>query len=208
LVPTGVVELAGMATVPLGTEPEMVFGGAPGLDAGVGLQRGAEPGGHTGGSGRLAYAEGVFMGEGPSPLPSRLVEQIRRWEFIKMFEILPELLADQKGGDRGVKQTARIKGRKRVQEIGVWLHCFAVFVGGWPSLCLRWYVPALMAYMISIIRASQEYEGAMWVASLLPSDGRRQPWGNRTGQGLRPPCTQSASQGRPAIHRGLTAALE
>ena len=103
------------------------------------------------------------MGEGLPPVPGRLVDRIRRWEYIEMCELLPELLADQKGGDGAGKQMSRAKGRKRVQEIAVWLQCFAVFVGVVakfePDV-----VPGLMAYMVSIIRASQEYEGAAWVA--------------------------------------------
>ena len=70
-----------------------------------------------------------------------------------MFELLPELLADPKGGESEVKQPSRARGCKRVQDISVWLQCFAAFVGvvakSSPDA-----VPGLMAYMISIIRAS------------------------------------------------------
>ena len=43
------------------------------------------------------------------PVPGRLVERIRRWEFIEMFELLPELLVDQRGGEGAAKQTSRAK---------------------------------------------------------------------------------------------------
>ncbi len=50
-----------------------------------------------------------------------------------------------------------------MQDVDVWLQCFAVFVSvvskDFPEA-----VPELMAYMGSIIRASQEYEGAAWAA--------------------------------------------
>ena len=160
-VPTG-VELAGVATVSQGTVPDTAVGGMSGLDSGVCLLGGADPG-LAGMSSRSAHGAGVFMGEGLPPVPGRLVERIRRWEFIEMFELLPELLADQRGGEGGAKQTSRAKGRKRVQEIGVWLQCFAVFVGVVVKFVPE-VVPGLMAYMVSIIRASQEYEGAAWVA--------------------------------------------
>ncbi len=45
----------------------------------------------------------------------------------------------------------------------MWLQCFAVFVGVVANYEPE-VVPGLMAYMVSIIRASQEYEGAAWVA--------------------------------------------
>ena len=80
-----------------------------------------------------------------------------------MHELLPELLANQKGEDCSEKHTSRAKGRKRVQDIDVWLQCYAVFV----SVMARHSpetVPELMAYMVNIIRASQEYEGSAWAA--------------------------------------------
>ncbi len=57
---------------------------------------------------------GVFLGE---------------WEFIEMFELLPELLADVKVDESRDGQLSRGRGRKRIQDINVWLQCFAVFVG-------------------------------------------------------------------------------
>ena len=54
----------------------------------------------------------MFMGEGLPPFPCRLADRIRCWEFIEMFELLPELLADPKGGESGVKQPSRARGRK------------------------------------------------------------------------------------------------
>ena len=106
-VPTG-VELAGVATVPQGTVPDTAVGGMSGLDSGVCLLGGADPG-QAGMSSRSAHGAGVFMGEGLPQVPGRLVERIRRWEFIEMFELLPELLADQRGGEGAAKQTSRAK---------------------------------------------------------------------------------------------------
>ena len=45
----------------------------------------------------------------------------------------------------------------------MWLQCFALYVGVLaPRFPLE--VPELMAYMIAIIRAAQEYEGPAWAA--------------------------------------------
>ncbi len=82
--------------------------------------------------------------------------------IIEMYELLSELLADHKG--EGARQKlSSVRGRKQVQESWCGLQCFAVIVG----VVARFepgVVPRLMAYMVSIIRASQEYEGAAWVA--------------------------------------------
>ena len=151
------VELADVLTAPLGTVPTGGAGGISSVDMAVGRLGDVE----TDRAG--SSSAGVFMGEGLPPVPGRLVERIRKWEFLEMYELLPELLTDQKGGEGGARQTSRARGWKRVQEVSVWLQCFAVFVGvvvkSAPDA-----VPGLMAYMVSVIRASQEYEGAAWVA--------------------------------------------
>ena len=65
----------------------------------------------AGGSSSAGLGAGVFMGEGVPPVSGRLVERIRRWEFLKMYELLPELLTDQKGGEGGARQTSQARGR-------------------------------------------------------------------------------------------------
>ena len=88
---------------------------------------------------------------------------------MEMFKLLPE---DQKARDGMERQPSRARGRKRVQDIGVWLQCFAVFVGVVAKISPE-AVLGLMAYMISIIRASQGYEGAAWAAYKRPSGGKQ-----------------------------------
>ncbi len=75
---------------------------------------------------------------------------------------LAGVMADNKG-EGASRKLSSVRGQKQVQEIAVWLQCFAVFVG----VVARFepeVVPGLMAYMVNIIRASQESEGAAWVA--------------------------------------------
>ena len=159
--PTGEA-LAGVATVPLGTGGG---GGSVPHDAMVGLSWNVA--GHEREWALVAqFHEEQRCSWGRAyipPVPGRLAERIRNWEFIEMFELLQELLANQKAGESTEKQPHRARGHKRVQDIGAWLQCFAVFVGlvakSSPEA-----VPRLMAYMISIIRASQEYEGVAWAA--------------------------------------------
>ena len=105
------------------------------------------------GSSSAGPGAGVFMGEGLPPVLGRLVERIRKWEFLEMYELLPELLTDQKGGEGGARQTSRARGWKRVQEVSVWLQCFVVFVGEVVKSAPD-PVPGLMAYMVSVIRGS------------------------------------------------------
>lgn len=157
--------LAEVATVPPGSDGSRVGhgGSVPHSSLTELISFGAGKSASDGAGAVTPSPVGIFVGEGLPPVPSRLAERIRRWEFVEMCELLPELLANQKVGDSDTKQPGRARGRKRVQEIGVWLQCFAVFVGVVAKSSPE-AVPGLMAYMISIIRASQEYEGAAWAA--------------------------------------------
>ena len=95
-----------------------------------------------------------------------------------MYELLPEFWTTH-GVDELGKQAKRSKGKKRVQEINVWLQCYALYVAvravKAPKL-----VPELIAYQISIVRASQEYEGAAWAT--YDAAYRRQAQDIRCGQ--------------------------
>ena len=76
-----------------------------------------------------------------------------------MHELLPEFWNERDG----TKLTDRARAKNRVLDLTVWLQCFAVYVGVLgPQFPHE--VPELMAYMIAIIRASQEYEGTSWAA--------------------------------------------
>ena len=103
---------------------------------------------------------GTKISDGLPPVPTRLVTKIRQGEFVELHEFLPECLAES---DRSGKPVSRAKAKKRLDDLDVWLQCFALYVAVLaptkPAL-----VPDLMAYMISIITASQEYEASAWVA--------------------------------------------
>ena len=98
---------------------------------------------------------GTKISDGLPPVPEKLVAKIRWREFVELHELLPECLAES------ANSIPRSRARKKLNDIIVWLHCFALYVGvlasSKPAL-----VPDLMAYMISIIKAKQEFEGSAW----------------------------------------------
>ena len=102
----------------------------------------------------------THIGEGLPPVPARLAAKILRHEFVEMHKLLPEFWQDHKEGG---KAGDRAKAKGRALNLKVWLQCYAAYVGvlgpKYPHE-----VPELMAYMISIIRASQEDEGLAWAA--------------------------------------------
>lgn len=85
----------------------------------------------------------------------RIAERIRRWEFMEMH--------NSRSWRKGQRSRPAEQKARSVWDIEAWLQCFVVFV----SVVSRDFpkaVPELMAYMVNIIRASQEYEGAAWEA--------------------------------------------
>lgn len=114
------------------------------------------------GAGDTNKSRAAYVGEGLPPVPSKLVERIERGDFVEMCELIPEFWMVHTGEDETPAQrVARSKGRRQSQNIYVWLQCYAMYVavlaGRYPER-----VPELMAYMIHIIKASQEYEGLAW----------------------------------------------
>ena len=100
----------------------------------------------------------TFLGDGLPPIPAKLAERIWRWEYLDMSSLLPEFWPVQKAEQGTTKRTNWSSAKKRVQDINVWLQCnVGVMATKSPEM-----VPELMAYMISILRASQEYEGLAW----------------------------------------------
>jgi len=102
------------------------------------------------------------VGDGLPPVPQKIVEQIHKGEYIEMCELLPEFwMAPREGEESATQRTAKSRGRRQTQDIHVWLQCFAVYVA---VMSARWpkQVPEMMAYMMHIIRTSQEYEGLSW----------------------------------------------
>ena len=67
----------------------------------------------------------------------------------------------QKEEETNAKAASRAKAKRRIQDINVWLQCFGLYVS-MLAIQSPQYVPELMAYMVSILWASQEYEGSAW----------------------------------------------
>ena len=97
-----------------------------------------------GGSWAGADERGVYFGALP-PVPRKLAERIRAWEFMDIGELLPEFWAprpDEKEGG----QASSARHKRPVTELKMWLQCFAIYVavisGKHPEV-----VPKLMSYM-------------------------------------------------------------
>ena len=75
--------------------------------------------------------QGVYVGAGNSPVPSKLADWIRRWEFIDMADLLPEVrLSDREGEAEKLLQ----KRPCCVTDIWSWLLFWDIRVSTGPLL--------------------------------------------------------------------------
>ena len=139
----------------------------------------------TGGSSGPRSDHGVYVGEALPPVPKKLAEKIQAWEFVEMSELLPEFWS-QRGEDKEMSQKAGTSRCKRpVTELNAWLQCFAVYVAVLSAKHPE-AIPELLAYMVAIIRACEDFAGLAWVR--YDSAYRRQAAasGNRTWSRINP----------------------
>ena len=103
--------------------------------------------------------QAMYIGEGLPPVSPKLANRISKGEYIDMCDLLPEfLIIPHSKEEIALQRFARSRGWRRTQEIHVWLQCFVLYVAVVAVKCLR-RVLEMMAYIIQIICASQEYEG-------------------------------------------------
>ena len=94
-------------------------------------------------------ASGVYVEDGLPPVPAKLAKKIQGGEFVDMHELLPKLWSSVRD-EEGAPRTSRVRAKKRVQDIHVWMQCYAVYVSV-RSLKSPSLVPELMAYMVGIL---------------------------------------------------------
>ena len=128
---------------------------------------------------------GVYVGEALPPVPKKLAEKIQAWEFVEMSELLPEFWPQGAEDKEGAQKAGANRRKRPVMELNAWLQCFAVYVGVLSAKHPE-AVPELLAYMVAIIRACEDFAGLAWVR--YDSAYRRQAAasGNRTWSRINP----------------------
>ena len=113
----------------------------------------------------VTLSPGIYIGEG------LLADKIIRWEFVEMAELLPEFWSSMASKDptplSALRQGASTR-KQAVTDIATWIQCFANYISV-MSAPHPVAVPELLAYLIFILRASQEFGGVAWVCSLSTS---------------------------------------
>ena len=91
--------------------------------------------------------EGVYLGEGVPPVPSKLAVRIRRGDFMEMGELLWAGPRDDEPSS-SQDHSSRSHRSRKVTDIFTWLQCYGVYVStratAAPNL-----IPELMAHCAS-----------------------------------------------------------
>ena len=116
----------------------------------------------AGGPSGTVPAAGAYVGDGMPPVPAKLAAKVRRWEFVEMGELLPEFWVGQPRELEREASRGRTRQARQVTDVFTWVQCFGTYVAVVaPVEPLA--VPELMAYMGTIVRVSQDYDGLGWV---------------------------------------------
>ena len=114
--------------------------------------------------------ERVFIGNGLPALPKKLLTKIRNWEYVELADLLPapHSAGDPYGNGPPAARFPLFPGcevvrhkRRQITSISQWTQALTIYtaalVSVHPSATLE-----LLAYMLTIIRASQQYDGLCW----------------------------------------------
>lgn len=131
---------------------------------------------------------GIYIGEGLPPVPPKLAEKIRKWEFVDMAELLPEfwsLPPAIKSEGQPITQPSLPRRSRKVTDLASWVQCFATYVGVLAGSSPE-AVPELMAYLIQIVRVNQDFGGLAWVNYDLAFRRQAAATGNRSWSKINP----------------------
>ena len=88
-----------------------------------------------------AKPQSVVVAEGIPPIPGKLLEKIRRWEFIDLATLLND--PSHKAEDIAVQQQGQVvlfqtleqaqRRRKQIQDISSWIQAFAIYMAALAS---------------------------------------------------------------------------
>ena len=116
-------------------------------------------------AGESTLSAGIYVGEGLLPVPAKLADKITQWEFVEMAELLLEFWSafnpKDPPGATGTRPTP-VRRKRTVTDVATWVQCFAMYTSV-MSIAHPGEVPELLAYLIFILRASQDFGGMAWV---------------------------------------------
>lgn len=76
-------------------------------------------------SGLVSGSQGVYVGEGLPPVPTKLAAKIQQGEFVELADLLPEFWSSPREDDHS-KQEAKSRQARSIQDIFTWLQCYCL----------------------------------------------------------------------------------
>ena len=107
----------------------------------------------------------MYVGESLPPVPEKLAKKIYAWKFVDMAEMLLEHWWQDSGKEEEAvpsnSRASQTRCRRKITDLMTWLQCYALYVGVLAGSSPE-AVTELMAYLVTILRASQDYTGEAW----------------------------------------------
>ena len=110
----------------------------------------------------------MCIGNGLPAIPKKVHEKIVNWEYVKLAELRPAGTLDTLNRETEAQKYIIMPGleitranHKPIKDISTWVQCFAVYLA---ALCQQHpsAIQEMLAYMLIIIRAAQEFEDQVW----------------------------------------------
>ena len=112
--------------------------------------------------------EEVPVGYGLPAIPKRLHDKMLAWEYVDLAELPPARAVPKEpsltmGNIWLVQSTDLARSQKRlIPEITTWVQCFAIYTSVVATKFPQ-RVPAMLGYMVDIIRTSRQFKWPSWV---------------------------------------------
>ena len=123
---------------------------------------------HAEGAANSSKQSRIWIEDGLPAIPKRLHDRMINWEFVDLVELNPAGVLESLHPEPDPQHYIILPGlevararKKPIEEIGRWIQCFAIYM----AVMARKYpeaIPEMLAYMLSIVRAQQEYEEPAW----------------------------------------------
>ncbi len=113
--------------------------------------------------------EEVAVGYGLPAIPKRVHDKMLNWEYVDLAELpparaMPKVPTLASSGNVWLVHSAELaKSRKYlIPDVSTWVQCFAIYASvvatKFPER-----IPAMMGYMVDVIRASRQFKWPSWV---------------------------------------------
>jgi len=104
----------------------------------------------------------VTVGPNAMPIPNKLIQKIKRGEYVDMTELLPEKLGQMEEEQSSSDKKDKKRNKAKISSVAQWGECFNAYI-----TVVNQHQPERMSDLLSyaslILRASRMYQGEGWI---------------------------------------------